>query len=216
MKRFFLVLILSVLCLDAGAQRINPDAYGNEVSMGIGLGAAFRGNYGADANFWMNYSMYYNRHLGMRVGMQYMPEFLDKTDFFRFPMALSLRTGTRMVDGGWVYGGLLALDLLDTFVWDDENFFADMFAILMLSLINRVEFFGGMTPGIVSGDKPLFCSADAGVNLSWRLWRFTVNLTPSFHYNLTDNFRYYDEDYYRGGQSVKWLFNLNFGLGFMF
>ena len=113
MKRFFLVLILSVLCLNAGAQRINPDVYGNEVSMGIGLGAAFRGHYGADANFWMNYSMYYNRHLGMRVGMQYMPEFLDKTDFFRFPMALSLRTGTRMVDGGWVYGGLLALDLLE-------------------------------------------------------------------------------------------------------
>ena len=67
--------------------------------------------------------------------------------------------------------------------------------------------------------RSLYCSADFGVNLSWRIWRFTINLTPAVHWNFMDNFHIYsstDEGGHAQDASVPMHFTMNFGLGFLF
>jgi len=222
MKRFLLILVLFVSVVPAIGQRVNPNSYSREFSGGVGIRGSLKSNYSSASSslYWFNYSQFYNRHLGMRIGAEFMPDGLANESYFGFPLAFSLRTGMRQTDDAMLYGGLLAIELLDSFVWDSDNFFADMLAVLLLSLVNRAEFHVGITPGYFfhsdfldeskSGSlKGIYCTADAGVNLSWRIWRFTLNATPTFHYNITGN--YTDQEV-----PFRWLFTMNFGLGLLF
>ncbi len=222
MKRFLLILILAISAVPAIGQRIDPDSYSREFSGGVGVRGCLERNvsYGSSSLFWFNYSQFYNRHLGMRIGAEFMPDGLDSESYFGFPIAFSLRTGMRQTSDAMLYGGVLALDLLDTFVWDSDDLFVDMLAVFLLSMVNRAEFHIGLTPGYFfdsdflddsnsSALKGLYCSADAGLNFSWRIWRFTLNAAPTIHYNLTGN-------YARTEEPFRWMFSMNFGLGFLF
>ena len=245
MKRI-VVIIFILIATAANAQRINPESFTRELSGGVGFSTPVSSSNGADAAYWMNYSHYLDRHTGIRVGAQYMPENMEVDGFAGFPVALSLRTGMRQTNDAYTYGGLLALDLLDTFVWDrwSDNVFAGMLAVFLLSLLNRAEFHIGLTPGYVFGDTnlhrssykgldgewhdettgtrkngSLYCSADAGINLSWRIWRFTLNMTPEIHYNITGNYHMYsanDQTVHPQDTPVRWFFGMNFGLGYLF
>ena len=67
-------------------------------------------------------------------------------------------------------------------------------------------------------------SADAGFDISFRIWRFDLKLMPSFHYNITNNYRYHIQEGIRGSDEVirttvkpiKWFFTFNGGLAFRF
>lgn len=244
MKKFIILILVSFITILAQAQKINPESYTRELSGGVGFSTPFSDSYGADAVYWMNYSHYLGRHTGIRVGAQYMPENMEVDGFVGFPVSLSLRTGMRQTSDAYVYGGLLALDLLDAFIWDDGNFFANALAVFLLSMVNRAEFFVGLTPGYVYGDThlhqgyywdldgnkyyetygmrkngSLYCSADAGLNFSWRIWRFTLNMTPSVHYNVTGNYHRYSANeatIHPQDAPVRWFFSMNFGLGYLF
>lgn len=240
-----IVLVLLLVSVSLPAQRIDPNGFTRELSAGTGIGAQMTGNDNSpDVNIWLNYSRYYSRHVGFRSGVQYMPSNFGVDDFLGFPLAMSLRTG--MFDySNYGYGAMLALDVLDAFIWNySDDIFADLFAIFLLSTINRGEIFFGITPGLVMGDSnirqayylapdgsvkteyhgtkkagSLYCSADAGINFSWRIWRFTLNLTPVFHWNFTDNYRIYsanEDSVHPQDTPARWFFNLNFGLGFLF
>lgn len=243
MRKSILLLVFALVSLASNGQRIDPAAFSHELSIGTGIGASLNGEGGSDATFWMNYSHYYNRHVGYRAGVQYMPSNMGVDDFVCFPLAMSFRTA--LFDySDYTYSALFAMDMLDAFLWEGDNIFVDMLAILLLTTINRGEFFFGLTPGLVLGDSNirtayytgmdgnvykeyhginkagiLYCSADAGVNFSWRIWRFTINLTPVFRWNFTNNYRIYsayEDTVYPQNTPVNWMFNLNFGLGYMF
>ena len=244
MKRI-VVIIFILIATAANAQRINPESYTHEISAGVGFNTSFSGTYGAYPAFWMNCSHYLGRHTGFRAGAQFMPENMDVDGFVGFPVALSLRTGMRQINDAYAYGGLLALDMLDTFIWDrSDNIFADMLAVFLLSLVNRAEFHVGLTPGYIYGETNLhqstywgadgeryneitgirksgsvYCSADAGINLSWRIWRFTLNMTPEVHYNITGNYHVYsanEQTVHPQDSPLRWFFGMNFGLGYLF
>ena len=64
-----------------------------------------------------------------------------------------------------------------------------------------------------------YCSADAGLSFSWRIWRFTLNMTPTVHYNFTENFRIYSDNeatVHPQDTPIPWLFSMNFGIGYLF
>lgn len=244
MKKILFSLFLMSVILPVMAQRIDPNSFGQELSAGIGAGTTFRSNTGNDISYWLNYSKYYSRHVGGRFGVQYMPEYMGVQDFVSFPMAFSLRTGMREANETMTYGALLAIDMLDAWLWESDNLIVDMLAVLVLSLINRAEFYVGLTPGYIMGTDSLrettylnadgtigtrvqgirkagdfYCSADAGVNFSWRIWRFTINMSPVVHYNFTENYRIYsanESTVHPQNTPIRWLFSMNFGLGYLF
>lgn len=244
MKRVLFALIILFITLPAAGQRINPNAFSRELSFGVGAGATFENNFGSDANYWINYSKYYSPHLGARFGIQYMPEYLGVEDLVRFPLAFSLRTGMRSPNEAYTYGALAAIDLLDAFLWNSDNIVIDMFAVFLMTLISRAEFFVGLTPGFINGADNIhtawytgldgntykeyhgikkagsfFCSADAGVNFSWRIWRITINMSPVVHYNFTENYRIFSQNestVHPQDTPIRWLFSMNFGLGYLF
>ena len=244
MKRVILALILIATTLPAAGQRMNPEAFGREISAGIGAGATFRNDLGADIAYWVNCSHYHSRHMGTRFGVQYMPEYLGVQDFIAFPMAFSLRTGMRNPDSAWGYGAMAAMDLLDLFLWDSDDIVVDMLAVFLISLVSRAELFMGLTPGYISGVDAintgwytgldgntykeyhgikkagsLFCSTDFGANFSWRIGRVTINFTPVVHWNFTENFHVYsarEDTVHPQDTPIYWHFNMNFGLGYLF
>lgn len=244
MKKLLFCLFLMSVILPVMAQRIDPNSFGRELSAGIGAGTTFKGNTGNDITYWLNYSKYYSRHIGGRFGVQYMPEYMRVRDFVSFPMAFSLRTGMREANETMTYGALAAIDLLDAWVWEGDDIFVDMLAVFLITLINRAEFFVGLTPGYIIGGDSLhetsyissngsigtrvqgirkagdfYCSADAGLSFSWRIWRFTLNMTPTVHYNFTENFRIYSDNeatVHPQDTPIPWLFSMNFGIGYLF
>lgn len=244
MKRTIVTILIMVLSLPSFGQRINPNAFTREITAGVGAGATFRNDLGSDAMFWANYSHYYSRHLGARFGVQYMPEYLGVEGFTAFPVAFSLRTGMRDPNEALAYGALAAMDVLDTFLWDSDNIVMDMFAVFLLSLVSRAEVFVGLTPGYISGGDAihtswytgldgntykeyhgikksgsLYCSADVGLNFTWRIWRFTLNMSPVFRWNFTGNYHVYsalEDTVHPQDTPINWLFNMNFGIGYLF
>ena len=244
MKKLLFSLFLMLVILPAMAQRIDPNSFGQELSAGIGAATTFKNNTGNDISYWLNYSKYYSRHVGGRFGVQYMPEYMGVRDFVSFPMAFSLRTGMREANETMTYGALLAIDMLDAWLWESDNLIVDMLAVLVLSLINRAEFYVGLTPGYIAGPDSLhettylnadgtigtrvqgirkagdfYCSADAGLSFSWRIWRFTLNISPVVHYNFTGNYHIYSNNEFTvhpQDTPIRWLFSMNFGIGYLF
>ena len=121
-------------------------------------------------------------------------------------------------------------------------------ASFMMNLFDRLEFHVGLTPRYVAGksreiypsyhysglgywektwtEKPssFSLSADAGFDISFRIWRFDLKLMPAFHYNITNNYRYHIQEGIRGSDEVlrttvkpiQWFFTFNGGLAFRF
>ena len=67
-------------------------------------------------------------------------------------------------------------------------------------------------------------SADAGLDISFRIWRFDLKLMPAFHYNITNNYIYHLQEGVKGSDEVilstvkpiKWFFSFNGGFAFRF
>lgn len=54
------------------------------------------------------------------------------------------------------------------------------------------------------------------MKLTYRIWRFTLSLTPGVHYSLTDNFRTWSSASDRQTDPGRWYFSFTGGLGFLF
>lgn len=123
-------------------------------------------------------------------------------------------------------------------------FLSDVWTFLF-SFVNRAEFRAGLTPGYIYGDgrtypssygvsaggeryfwsgvkgtevSSRFClTADVGATLSYRIWHFCINLSPEFHYILTDSYRLYEKP--DGGIAEttpqRWQFSMIFSLNLM-
>lgn len=246
MKRVILALILIITALPAAGQRFVPNASVGEMSFGVGGCGSLSSSSGQDLSFWLNYSKYTGNYTGYRVGVRYMPENMGVADLVTFPIAFSLRTRMREGNEALAYGSVIALDLLDTFLWENDNIVVDMMAAFLLAFVNRAEFFIGITPGYILGEDALrrtyytsggenyieetvtscpnkfYCAAESGVNITWRIWRLTMNLTPYFQWNFMNNYQMSSRNlsdpaapvtYY---STPNWYFGMNFGLGYLF
>ena len=245
MKKIAIIILLFVATV-ANGQRFMPNASVGEMSFGVGGCGPLNSSSGLDMSFWLNYSKYTGNHTGYRVGARYMPENMGVADLVTFPVAFSLRTGMREGNESLAYGSVIALDLLDSFLWEDDNIVVDMMAAFLLAFVNRAEFFIGITPGYILGEDALrrtyytsgggnyieetvtscpnrfYCAAESGINITWRIWRLTMNLTPYFQWNFMNNYQMSSRNlsdstapvtYYK---TPNWYFGMNFSLGYLF
>lgn len=125
-----------------------------------------------------------------------------------------------------------------------QGFMSDVAAFL-LGMVNRAEFRAGLTPGYIYGDGRThrssysviaggdrynwsgvkgtevgsrFClTADVGANLSYRIWRFCLNLDPELHYIITNSYNIYSKPDKGAAEArpQRWQFSFMFSFDLM-
>ena len=217
----------------------------DEIFATVGVHVPMYKNMEGDVVVGLNYGHYYPNGVGFRTGFQYITTVVDIDNSFSLPLAVTYRTGSRTTSAKLTSA---AYGVARTQGYDGENAFKYGLASFLMNLFDRLEFHAGLTPGYVAGksreiypsyhnsgmgywektwtEKPssFSLSADAGFDISFRIWRFDLKLMPAFHYNITNNYRYHIQEGIRGSDEVlrttvkpiKWFFTFNGGLAFRF
>lgn len=215
MKRFLLCSVLALgTCMALCAQ--DPSQNMQELRLGIGVrGPVGRSlGWGSSEIFSLSYAHYGMRGIGYRVGAEYMPQNMDIDSYFGVPVAFSVRTRDRSFSESVATGiESAAVGAVRDAVYGYEPTASSILGDFFLGLLNRAEFFAGITPGYIAGtntpikesyydsasgpmtsqktmvlNNRFSLSADVGFSMSFRIWRFNIGIIPSVHYYLTKNF----------------------------
>jgi len=241
MKRLLIILstILSAIPLSAQKPLENDEIFAT-----VGVNVPMYKGIESDMVVGLHYGHYYPNGVGFRTGFQYIPTVVDIDNSFSIPLAVTFRTGSRSRTAKLTSA---AYGVARTQVYDDGDALKYGLVTFLMNLFDRIEFHAGLTPGYVAGksreiypsyhggmdywektwtEKPasLSLSADAGLDVSFRIWRFDLKLMPAFHYNITNNYRYHIQEGTRGSDDVirytvkpiRWFFTFNGGLAFRF
>ena len=241
MKRLLIILstILSAIPLSAQKPLENDEIFAT-----VGVHVPMYKNMESDVVIGLHYGHYYPNGVGYRAGFQYIPTVVDIDNSFSIPLAVTYRTGSRTTSAKLTSA---AYGVARTQGYDGDNALKYGLVTVLMNLFDRIEFHAGLTPGYVAGksrdmypsyrdfgigwektwtEKPssFSLSADAGLDISFRIWRFDLKLMPAFHYNITNNYRYHIQEGIRGSDEVirssvkpiKWFFTFNGGLAFRF
>lgn len=253
MKRLLLPLVTSLAAFTlASAQekpRFNPDLTWNTIRAEYGMLVPISPGKPVKSgeSLSLSYTRRFTRHWGWRTGFQYATDYESFEDHFGLPVTMVYRSGT--------YGfkesvRTAALGAASGAVWDglagydSEDIASRALRNFLFFLFRRAEGFAGITPGYVSGSgtaQPMSSgidyeegvrlnsrftlTADAGFTLSIPVWRFSLDLTPAFHYLITNNFSEYRQsiDPATGSpvcqpslKPLRWQFSLTGGLSFLF
>lgn len=228
---------------DGGRRRFDPWRSCREITVGAGIYAPVTGASGAEACYRIGYMQYGFGGLGFGAGVRYLPELRGLSDCFEVPFTVAWRTPlpqrgawrSRVPD---VLSG--TADAVRERRWESACYRRErsggsiFLSMLLLILPSRVEFTGGVSPGWIGGHSDIYsvslgggpwheegivrrqsftATLDAGVKLSYRIWRFTLSVMPEYHFRVTDNFRSVQESCVSIGRGY---FSLTGGLGVMF
>ena len=221
-------------------------SYNDEIGFTVGVNVPMYNGIESDATIGLSYGHFYHNGLGVRTGLQFTPSVSDIDNALGVPLAIAYRTGARSSRERFQSGayGAASSAYWDAFDYGEVNYM-NIFSSFLLSLISNVEFTAGITPGCIAGNSSSIgkayypdgdyikhwternnrfsLSLDAGVNLSYSIWRFDIKLMPSFHYLLTNNYTHhkiYGNDNASGTKEtslpIKWFFKFSGGLTFRF
>ena len=242
MKRLLTIVSVLMLTISLCAQKPIEN---EEIFATVGVNVPIYKNMESDVVVGLHYGHYYPNGVGFRTGFQYIPTVVDIDNSFSIPLAVTFRTGSRTKSAKL---NSAAHGIARTQVYDEGDALKYGLATFLMNLFDRIEFHAGLTPGYVAGksretypsyhysglgywektwtEKPssFSLSADAGLDISFRIWRFDLKLMPAFHYNITNNYRYHIQEGVRGSDEVlrttvkpiKWFFTFNGGLAFRF
>ena len=242
MKRFLIILSTILFAIPLCAQKPLED---DEIIATVGVNVPMYKNMESDVIVGLHYGHYYPNGVGFRAGFQYVPTVVEIDNSFSVPLAVTYRTGSRSRSTKLTAA---AHGVAGTQVYEEEDILKYGLVNFLMNLFDRLEFHAGLTPGYVAGksrdmypsyhnsgmgywektwtEKPssFSLSADAGLGISFRIWRFDLKLMPAFHYNITNNYRYHIQEGVRGSDEVirttvkpiKWFFTFNGGLAFRF
>ena len=242
MKRLLTIVSVLMLTIPLGAQKPLEN---DEIIATVGVNVPMYKNMESDVVVGLHYGHYYPNGVGFRTGFQYIPTVVEIDNSFSIPLAVTFRTGSRTTSAKL---NSAAHGIARTQVYDEGDALKYGLATFLMNLFDRIEFHAGLTPGYVAGksrdmypsyhnsgmgywektwtEKPssFSLSADAGFDISFRIWRFDFKLMPAFHYNITNNYRYHIQEGIRGSDEVlsttvrpiKWFFTFNGGLAFRF
>ena len=232
------VLLALVCCTAVSAQTLRSDLteqerrkadialLNEEVEFSVGMMGALKSNaYGAEIMYELKYSHYNYKGLGFKIAAQYIPELCGSEQVIGVPIAFAYRSPLAGFED-LLLNGLEGM--VSSAVFHPENV-ADnpqsLIASFISGIVSRYEFFVGVTPDYITGEKEwsdarrFGLTADLGLRLNYRIWRFCLNITPAFHYRFTDNHGLYSFDGY-GSSSVfepsRGFFTFSGGLSFMF
>lgn len=242
MKRLLIIVSAILVTIPLSAQKALEN---DEIIATVGVNVPMYKNMESDVIVGLHYGHYYPNGVGFRTGFQYIPTVVEIDNSFSVPLAVTYRTGSRSRSTKLTAA---AHGVAGTQVYDEEDVLKYGLVNFLMNLFDRLEFHAGLTPGYVAGksrdmypsyhnsgmgywektwtEKPssFSLSADAGLGISFRIWRFDLKLMPAFHYNITNNYRYHIQEGVRGSDEVirttvkpiKWFFTFNGGLAFRF
>lgn len=242
MKRLLIIVSAILVTIPLSAQKALEN---DEIIATVGVNVPMYKNMESDVVVGLHYGHYYPNGVGFRAGFQYVPTVVEIDNSFSVPLAVTYRTGSRSRSTKLTAA---AHGVAGTQVYDEEDVLKYGLVNFLMNLFDRLEFHAGLTPGYVAGksrdmypsyhnsgmgywektwtEKPssFSLSADAGLGISFRIWRFDLKLMPAFHYNITNNYRYHIQAGVRGSDEVirttikpiKWFFTFNGGLAFRF
>ena len=242
MKRLQIIVLAIFVTIPLCAQKPLEN---DEIFATVGVNVPMYKTMGSDVVVGLHYGHYYPNGVGFRTGFQYIPTVVDIDNSFSIPLAVTFRTGSRSRTAKLTSA---AYGIARTQGYDGDNALKYGLVTFLMNLFDRLEFHAGLTPGYVAGksreiypsyhysglgywektwtEKPssFLLSADAGFDISFRIWRFDLKLMPAFHYNITNNYRYHIHEGIRGSDEVirssvkpiKWFFTFNGGLAFRF
>ncbi|MBQ3246248.1 MAG: hypothetical protein IJB06_06005 [Bacteroidales bacterium] len=242
MKRLLIIVSAILVTIPLSAQKALEN---DEIIATVGVNVPMYKNMESDVVVGLHYGHYYPNGVGFRAGFQYIPTVVEIDNSFSVPLAVTYRTGSRSRSTKLTAA---AHGVAGTQVYEEEDILKYGLVNFLMNLFDRLEFHAGLTPGYVAGksrdmypsyhnsgmgywektwtEKPssFSLSADAGLGISFRIWRFDLKLMPAFHYNITNNYRYHIQEGVRGSDEVirttikpiKWFFTFNGGLAFRF
>ena len=252
MKRLVLLFAASLAFTFVSAQekpRFNPDHTWNTIRAEFGMLVPISPGNPVESGeqLSLTYTRRFTRHWGWRTGLQYATDYEAFDDHFGLPLSIVYRSGTYGFQESVRTSARSAASLT---VWDalagyDTGSIASHTVRNFLFFVfRRAEGFVGITPGYVFGNgtprvmsswndyeegvrlnSRFTLTADAGYTLSIPIWRFSLEVTPGFHYLITNNFSQYHQsiDPATGrpvGQPslkpLRWQFSLTGGLSFLF
>lgn len=244
MKKTFVVLaVISLTCGAAYAQKVHPDNQDIRFTAGIRMPIE-RSIASDEAIMSLTYGRFFDNGLGFRTGAEWMFTNMDIDSYLGIPLHLSWRSGKRTFKESVRQG-------TENAAWGayhNKAYYGTnpdagtLMGGFISGLINRIEFFGGLTPGYIFGAKEsghgdsreesymainnrFSLTADAGLGMSFRIWRFELSVIPSVHYFITDNYRevHIRRDTHDGSTDVftsdkarSWQFSIQGGLSFTF
>lgn len=204
-KKLTVILLAALCCLQAPAQiaqteqsvqnkqQVNIARLYKDIEFSAGVMIPVKGNLGSFAMYQLTYGHYYNNGLGFKVGAQYIPEMCDNENIIGVPIAFAYRSQLSGYKDALLNG---MENMVGTAVFNPQDITDDPRGLLtsfISGLVSRSEFFVGVTPDFIMGEKDwpqahrFGLTADLGLRLSWRIWRFCLNFTPAFHYRVTNN-----------------------------
>ena len=242
MKRLLIIVSAILVTIPLCAQKALEN---DEIIATVGVNVPMYKSMESDVIVGLHYGHYYPNGVGFRAGFQYIPTVVEIDNSFSVPLAVTYRTGSRSRSTKLTAA---AHGVAGTQVYDEEDVLKYGLVNFLMNLFDRLEFHAGLTLGYVAGksreiypsyhysglgywektwtEKPssFSLSADAGFDISFRIWRFDLKLMPAFHYNITNNYRYHIQEGVRGSDEVlrttvkpiKWFFTFNGGLAFRF
>ena len=211
MKKSFLLLALCIWGSTVVYAQENRQ-YNQEIRFGAGV----RGQIGKSSDWGSSETLnltyaHYNLHgVGIRTGVEFMPQNMHVDYYIGVPVAFSFRTrpysfreSVAIGVESAAYGAVR--DAYSGYGPTAGTIVGDF----LLGLFNRMELFAGLTPGYIAGtNDPRHLSysvdrvtertmevrnrfsitADAGLSMSLRIWRFNLGFVPALHYYLTNNY----------------------------
>lgn len=235
--KLIIILFMTLLSQHLYAQKseFDPTTYLNDISYSQGI---YDNMQNSDLNIQgLNYRLEYGRFdyngLGGRVGINYFSDDSGNLNVIGLPLLFAWRT--RLTDQREFEQRLN--DAIETTINDSYNNRFSLINTLTSMLSWRLELNAGLTPGFSMGDgyrtvttvnnnqtafagmranNKFYLTADAGLRLTLRVWRFNLAFIPQYHYLITDNFRTINNNpQFNNHKVTKHIISANFGLSFM-
>ncbi len=244
MRKLFAALAAIALTGSAAfAQKVRPDNQDIRFTAGVRMPIE-RSRASDEPVMTLTYGRFFDNGLGFRTGAQWMFKNYDIDEYFGIPIYLAWRSGKRTFKESVRQGveNVAWGSYHNKYYYGTDPDAGTIFGQFLSGLFNRIEFFGGLTPGYIFGPKEsthgdsqvqnymainnrFSLTADAGLGISFRIWRFELNVIPSVHYFITDNYREVNNMSYvtpTGTESNftdkarSWQFSIQGGLSFTF
>jgi hypothetical protein len=202
------------------------DSFSHDISINYGLfPALISENYQSELSgttISLDYACFFYNKMGIRTGLTSITNFEGTKGFYKVPIAFSYRTKAQR----------------DYFISSDADSFGELIFDIILGLMPKhAEYIIGINLGYIEPDNNLgmvsyngapfynegyltqyrfFASADAGLRLTYRIYRFGIVFSPLVSYVLTNNFEFYSEQSSTNGFSPNWFMNMTIGLSYRF
>lgn len=221
-----IILIFTFVSYSIAQDEEERDKFNYDVSLNYGIFPSLTSDENKPELFGnlisAEYAYFFHNRIGFRTGLSSITNLEGTNGFYSVPLMFAYRSKVQR----------------DFFIGGNINSFGDLIFQLILGLIPKhAEYNIGLNMGYINPDNNLglvsynggpyfkegfltqnrfYTSADAGLRLTYRIYRFGIVLSPSVSYVLTNNFEFYSEQGSSNGYSPDWFLRMTIGLSYRF